>query len=115
MQAACRLLSEFVAGKTYPDYEQDALLRSAVERQFTIIGEALGRLLKLEPGIATNISNTRQILAFRNILIHGYNIIQHDVVWGVLENDLSALIREIDKLMAQDRDDLPPADVSTSA
>ena len=88
MQQACRLLAAFVAGKTFDDYSNDALLRSGVERQLIIVGEALNRLTKIEPAIASGITDARQIVAFRNILVHGYDIVRNDVVWGILETDL---------------------------
>lgn len=101
MQEACRLLKQFVAAKTLVDYDLDALPRSAVERQFLTIGEALNRLAKTEPEIVRGITDARQIIAFRNILVHGYNVIRHEVVWGVLENDLPTLTREITDLLAE--------------
>jgi uncharacterized protein with HEPN domain len=99
MQQACRLLSAFIADKTFDDYTADALLRSGVERQLTIVGEALNRLMKIEPTIASAITDARQIIAFRNILVHGYDVVRNEVVWGILENDLPALIRDIDSLL----------------
>jgi Ribonuclease HepT-like len=59
MQQACRLLADFIAGKTFVDYSADALLRSAVERQLTIVGEALNRLKKIEPTAASSITDAR--------------------------------------------------------
>ena len=99
MQQARGLLAEFVAGKTFDDYSADALLRSAVERQLTIVGEALNRLKKIDPTAASSISDARQIIAFRNILVHGYDVAKHEVVWGVLATDLSPLIRDVDSLL----------------
>lgn len=101
MRRACRLLAEFVTGKTFADYSTDALLRSAVERQLTIVGEALNRLKKLDPAAASSITDARQIIAFRNILVHGYDVVKDEVVWGILETDLSALIRDVDALLSQ--------------
>jgi uncharacterized protein with HEPN domain len=111
IQQACALLSSFVAGKSFDDYAGNALLRSAVERQLTIVGEALNRLIKIEPGMASAITDTRQIIAFRNILVHGYDIVRSEVVWGILENDLSSLIGEVDALIkngAAEQDGIDP-------
>jgi uncharacterized protein with HEPN domain len=101
MQQACRLLADFIAGKTFVDYSADALLRSAVERQLTIVGEALNRLKKIEPTAASSITDARQIIAFRNILVHGYDVVQDEVVWGILEADLPTLNRDVDTLLEQ--------------
>ena len=61
MQQTCRLLAAFLAGKTFEEYTTDVLLRSAVERQLTILGEALNRLMKIEPAAAAAITDARQI------------------------------------------------------
>jgi uncharacterized protein with HEPN domain len=105
IQQACALLSSFVAGKAFDDYTGDALLRSGVERQLTIVGEALNRLIKIEPVMASAISGTPQIIAFRNILVHGYDIVRSEVVWGVLENDLATLTREVGSLIERETTD----------
>jgi uncharacterized protein with HEPN domain len=69
-QAAARI-SEFTSGKRFEDYQSEAMLRAAVERQFEIIGEALVRLARLDENFVARISEHRRIVAFRNILIHG--------------------------------------------
>jgi uncharacterized protein with HEPN domain len=101
MQQACRLLAAFIAGRTFDDYSADALLRSAVERQLTIVGEALNRLKKIEPAATNTITDARQIIAFRNILVHGYDVVRDEVVWGILETDLPTLTRDVDTLLEQ--------------
>ncbi len=75
------------------------MLRSAVERQFEIIGEALNQLLKIAPGTAGEISDYQHIIAFRNILIHGYAEIDNRLVWGVVESKVSILIDEVESLL----------------
>jgi uncharacterized protein with HEPN domain len=95
------LLEQFTAGKNFADYQADALLRSAVERQFEIIGEAMTRLAKIDPEIAGRITDHRRIIAFRNILIHGYAEIDDRIVWGVLERNLPPLRAELDTLLAE--------------
>jgi uncharacterized protein with HEPN domain len=97
---ACRLLDEFTSGTTLADYNSDALLRSAVERQFEIVGEALRLAIREDAELAGHISNSGRIIAFRNRLIHGYAAVLNDVVWGILEADLPTLRREVTKLLA---------------
>ena len=70
-QAALRI-TRFTAGKTFEDYGADELLRSGVERQFEIIGEALNQLSRLDPAVAAALPDLPRIVAFRNLLIHGY-------------------------------------------
>lgn len=94
-------LSEFTRGKTFEDYAASALLRSAVERQFEIIGEALNNLSKLDPEVADRITDRRRIIGFRNLLIHGYAEIDDRVVWGVLEQKLAPMMAEV-QILIQD-------------
>ena len=66
-------------GQSFADYTNNAMLRSAVERQFEIISEALNKMLKLEPKIAASITDSRKIIDFRNVLIHGYASVSDQV------------------------------------
>jgi uncharacterized protein with HEPN domain len=112
VQKACRLLSSFISGKTFDNYVADVLLRSGVERQLIIVGEALNRLMKIEPAMASSVTDARQIIAFRNILVHGYDVVQNNVVWEILENDLSALTREVDLLLERGQNEQAEGDVA---
>lgn len=89
-QAAERI-ARFTQGKTWDDYQGDELLRSAVERQFEIIGEAFGRLRQIDSGTAQTIAELPRIVAFRNILIHGYATVDDRLVWGVVQTHLEPL------------------------
>lgn len=91
---ACARLAEFTAGKSFEGYCREALLRSAVERQFEIIGEALNQALKVEPTLAESISNSGRIIAFRNRLIHAYGEISNELVWSIVETQLPRLAEE---------------------
>jgi len=97
---ACRRLGKFTAGRTFADYQSDEMLRSAVERQFEIIGEALNQALRQEPALRAAIADAGRIIAFRDQLIHGYADIADDVVWGVIETNLPAIAREVEQLLA---------------
>ncbi len=98
---AVELLTEFTAGKTFTDYERDAMLRAAVERQFEIIGEATARLAKLDQELADRIGEYRRIVAFRNILIHGYADVDDRLVWDVVDSKLPILRRDVEGLLRE--------------
>ena len=76
------------------------MLRSAVERTSEIIGEALNRALALEPSLAARVTDTRSIIAFRNVLVHGYATVADETVWGVVQGKLPTLQREIKSLLS---------------
>ena len=99
IQRAARRIEEFVRHKTFSDYERDPMLRAAVERQFEIIGEALRRLVAEDPVTGARISEHARIIAFRNILAHGYADIDDRIVWGIVESNLTTLLREVDVLL----------------
>jgi len=86
MRQALELLDLFLAGKTIENYTTEALLRSGVERQLAVVGEALRQLSKVSPAVAEKISGHRRITAFRNVLIHGYAIVEDKVVWDIVQN-----------------------------
>ena len=81
------------------------MLRAVVERKLEIIGEALTQLAKSDADVASQISDHRRIIAFRNILIHGYGDVDDRLVWDVVETKLPLLSREIQSLLTDpDRD-----------
>jgi uncharacterized protein with HEPN domain len=69
---AARLIAEFTAALDFDAYVERPMVRAAVERQFEIIGEALRQLAALDPAMAEAITHYRRVIAFRNILAHGY-------------------------------------------
>ncbi len=69
VRQAAELILQFTAGRSFVNYDGDALLRSAVERQFEIIGEAVNRLSKIDHVIVEGLPDAPRIVAFRNILI----------------------------------------------
>jgi uncharacterized protein with HEPN domain len=89
---------EFFIGepKTFEKYQNNLMLRQAVERNIEIIGEALHRLLRLVPEIA--ISNSRKIVDTRNRIIHGYDQVEDVVVWSIIIKHLPILKAEVAQL-----------------
>ena len=75
------------------------MLRQAVERNFEIIGEAIKRRAHHDPDTASRIGSHAQIIAFRNVLIHGYDLVDHALVWNVIELQLPALQRDVESLL----------------
>jgi uncharacterized protein with HEPN domain len=102
IQQACGLIEQFTLGRTADDFSHDLKLRSAVERQFITIGEALQQALHIEPELANSITETRRIINFRNVMVHGYAQIVPDTVWGVVETGLPVLSAEVRQLISRD-------------
>ncbi len=96
---ASRAVKEFLSKRTFEEYSVDELLRSAVERKFEVIGEALNRIRADEPEVLSQIRNYRNIVSFRNILVHGYDTIDDRIVWNIIETDLDNLIEDVEKLL----------------
>lgn len=99
---AGRAIKEFVANRSFEEYANDELLRCAVERKFEIMGEAINRIRREAPEMLAQIRDHRDIISFRNILVHGYDTIDDRIVWGVMEEDLDSLIEDVDKLVDRD-------------
>ena len=99
MWRAVSLLADFTNGKQFLDYQQDAMLRAAVEREFEIIGEAGGRLARTDPDLVGCITEHGRINSFRNILIHGYADVDDRLVWDVVQTRLPVLQSEIGMLL----------------
>lgn len=83
--------------KDLESFGQDLKTKRAVEREFEIIGEAVDRINKLDPGI--EISNLRQIINMRNKIIHGYETVSDTVIWQTIHNSLPQLKKEIQKIL----------------
>jgi uncharacterized protein with HEPN domain len=91
---AIKLIEDFTKEiEDYKAYDQDRKTQSAVERQLAVIGEALNHIRKIEPAI--EIENDKQIIAFRNRLIHAYDSIDNSIVWVIINRHLSILKAEI--------------------
>lgn len=92
------------SGVTYENFTKDRTLRQAVERNFEIIGEALNRLGRVDEQTAARIAHRERIIAFRNILIHGYDHVDSEVVWQVIRNNLPELVAQADALLHEGKE-----------
>lgn len=98
--AAARI-AQWTASSTLADYERDHLLRSAVERNFEIVGEALLRIERHDPATAARIPDYRKIIGFRNRIAHGYDDLDHTQVWEVVHDILPGLRASVSALLAE--------------
>lgn len=78
-------------------YLENKMLRRAVEREFEIIGEAMNKIEKIDSSI--KISSKKQIISMRNRVIHGYDKIDNEIIWGIIVRHLPQLKLEISKLL----------------
>jgi uncharacterized protein with HEPN domain len=92
-------IARITAGRSFEDYLADEVLRWAVERQFIVVGEALTALRRIDTTIAISIPDSARIIAFRNLLIHGYAGVDDRLVWGVIERDLDVLRTSLARLL----------------
>ncbi len=99
-EPAARIV-EFTTGCDFERYASDNLRRSAVERQFEIVGEALAQLARRDPATVSRIGDHARIVAFRNILIHGYAEVDSCIVWDIVTTKLSALRSEVVSLLTE--------------
>ena len=96
---AIELVEEFTVGiNDYNSYDSDLKTQSAVERQLAIIGEALNHFRRTEP--STPIENDRQIISFRNRLVHAYDNLDNSIIWAILTRHLNPLKSEVQRLLA---------------
>jgi uncharacterized protein with HEPN domain len=77
----CERIAKFTEGMSLVQYRSDELVKSAVERSFITIGEALSRLSKTDPDMFASIPDAVRIVSFRTILVHGYESISDELVW----------------------------------
>jgi uncharacterized protein with HEPN domain len=95
---AAKDIQQFVGTMSFKEYHGNKLVKAAVERKFEVIGEALGRIARVAPDTAAAIREYEKIIAFRNIVIHGYDVVSDPIVWDVIENKLPALIEDVEQL-----------------
>jgi len=93
-------IEEFLPEKrNFIDFQKDLKTRKAIERNIEIIGEAVQRILKINPEI--KITNARKIVDTRNRIIHGYDSISVDIIWAIAVQDLEKLKTAIIRLLEE--------------
>ena len=101
---ACTAIEDVMSGVSVEEYRTKRAVRSAVEREFIIIGEALRRVSALDERVFHAISNSRAIVDFRNMLAHDYGAVDDDAVFGLVYSDLIVLKAEVGELLHYSHD-----------
>ena len=98
---ACSRIQTFLGLVKVDTFLDSELLRSAVERQLEIIGEALGIAAKEDDSLIAMIPELPRIVGLRNRLIHGYDSVDPELVWDVAQTKIPALINQLDAALAR--------------
>lgn len=91
-------INEYIApNRTYAHYCNSKILQRAIERNLEIIGEAINRILKIDKTVP--IQNAKEIIDTRNKISHGYDQIDHVIIWGIVIKHLPILKAEVENLL----------------
>ena len=96
---ACQAIESFVVDHTFADYEQNLMLRSAAERQFEIIGEALHQAEVDDPEITDLLPELRRIVGMRNRIIHGYDSVDDALLWQSIQGNITPLRKHLGQIL----------------
>ncbi len=98
---SCEAVEKAIAGLDLASYRSSRLVRSAVEREFIIVGEAMSALSRVAPQLFAAITHAQRIVDFRNLLTHEYANVDDTIVWATAERDAPVLRRECEAFMGQ--------------
>lgn len=98
---ALRRVPQFLAQRSLSDYLADEMCQSAVERQLEVAGDALGQLRKIAPPLFEKIPDGDLVVAFRNVLAHGYATLDHRRVYEIASMRTGALLTVLDVLLRE--------------
>lgn len=77
------------------DYCADLKTKAAVEREFEITGEALNRTKTIAPVLLGPIDNWKEIIGFRNVIAHGYDVVEDEIVWDSIQRNIPVLLEQL--------------------
>ena len=87
---------ETIKSKTensFSSFRNNIILQRAIERDLEIIGEAIRKLMELEPSLP--ITSTKNIIGLRNIISHAYDSVEPEMIWAIIQKDIPVLAEEI--------------------
>lgn len=95
---ACLAIEEFTKDTDFAGYMGNAMMRAAVERQLEIIGEALNLATHADDSLDEALPEAHQIIGMRNRIIHGYDSVDHMIVWDVVQTKIVPLRQSLEQL-----------------
>jgi uncharacterized protein with HEPN domain len=98
---ALRRVPRFLNQRSLEAYLADDYCQSAVERQLEIAGDALGQLRKISPELFARVPDGDLIVAFRNVLAHGYATLDHKRVYEAATLKAPELLKTLESLLAE--------------
>ena len=101
VRQSCDLIVETTSGMSFEQFVGDRLRRSAVEREFEIIAQALKLAVSVEPTLEARFPEMRGIVDFRNILAHGYHMVNYQKVWPIIQHHVPALRAKADQILSE--------------
>lgn len=84
------------ADNNYTTFISEIILQRAVERDLEIIGEAVKKIVEIDPTIS--ISSVKNIIGLRNIISHAYDSIEPEMIWAIIQKDIPLLSNEIARI-----------------
>lgn len=94
-------LVKSITKNNFTAFKSDILLQRAVERDLEIIGEAIRKIIDIEPDIT--ISSAKHIIGLRNIISHAYDSVEPEMIWGIIQNNIPNLEKEITEIIGENR------------
>jgi uncharacterized protein with HEPN domain len=81
----------------FNSFKSEVILQRAVERDLEIIGEAIRKILEIDPDI--KITSAKNIIGLRNIISHAYDSVEPELIWGIIQNNIPLLNDEINNII----------------
>lgn len=98
----CEAIARSTAGLDFASFGTNDDVRDAVSYRLVVLGEALNRLERINPEMATRIPDLRRIVATRNRIIHAYHDVDEEIIWDIVAKELPRLAAVIRALLAED-------------
>lgn len=98
---SCRAILGYVQNSSLSDFKQNRMLRRAVEQELSIVGEAVSQATHHFPKLEESIGPARQIVGFRNRIVHEYAEVDTEIVWAIVQNEVPRLLEKSEALLEE--------------